>query len=85
MDRILAHRPSDIGGFIFYRYIVDYKRLDKVDIGYSIELYLFSKFFFLKIIIPFPKCIIDKILHGSSSFQGRTGLLMKWVSWNISV
>lgn len=47
MDRILAHRPSDIGGFIFYRYIVDYKRLDKVDIGYIEHrtVYVFQVFF----------------------------------------
>lgn len=86
MDGIPAHRCSDIGGRLFYRYIVDYKRLDRIDIDYIDNRFMsvFQVCFSFKTTIPFPKYITNKILHGSSSFQCRTGLLIKWVSWNIS-
>lgn len=71
----------------FYKCVVDDKTLDRVDLNYIEHriVSVFQVFVFLKIIIPFPKRIINKILHGSSSFQDRAGLLMKRVSWNISV
>lgn len=75
MDKIPTYRCSDIVGCPFYRYMVDYKRLDKVDTDYIDDRFVSQVSF--KTIISFPKCMINKILHGSSSFKGRTGLLSK--------
>lgn len=67
VDEIPAHRCSDIGGYIFYRYIVDDKRSYKVDIDYIDDRFMsvFQVCFSFKTIISFPKCVINKILHGN--------------------
>lgn len=74
MDGIPAH--SDIGGCLFYGYIVGFKRLDKIDIDYIDDRFMsvFQICFSFQTTISFPTCITNKILCGSSSFQCRTGL-----------
>lgn len=79
VGRVPAHRCSAIAGCLLNRYIAESQSLDKVDVDYRDDRFVSVSqvSFSFKTIIPFPKCITNKIPRGSSSCQGRIGLLIK--------